>query len=126
LEDLITVFKLLGIDWSTAKFFETTSFGIPYMIPSDYEEAATMDGANEWQVMRHIYLPLLKPSLINIFIIHYIWEISAFEIPYVLAGDTGGISGNMYTVGLFFFEFHKTQERSLCKYLGAPIADEFI
>lgn len=117
--------QMLGFDWSTAAFFETPSYGIPYimavqiwkslgyymlilfanfnMIPSDYAEAATIDGANEWQIFRHVYLPLLKPSLINICILHYIWGVSAFELPYMLGGDTGGINGNMDVVAIFFY-----------------------
>ncbi len=32
-------------------------------IPSDFEEAARIDGANTWQVMRHVYLPMLLPAI---------------------------------------------------------------
>src|SRR5690606_5627119 len=31
-------------------------------LPKEYVEAATVDGANRWQVFRHITLPWLKPS----------------------------------------------------------------
>lgn len=34
-----------------------------YSIPADFEEAARIDGANTLQVLRHIYLPMLKPAL---------------------------------------------------------------
>ncbi|MCU0513515.1 MAG: carbohydrate ABC transporter permease [Anaerolineae bacterium] len=32
-------------------------------IPADYEEAAMIDGANQWQIFRRIYLPLAAPGL---------------------------------------------------------------
>lgn len=122
---LSNVLSMIGSSWSTAQFFETTSYGIPYilivhgwktfgyymllvfanfnMIPADYEEAATIDGASEWQIFRHIYLPLLKPSLVNVFILQYIWGVSAFEVPYMLGGETGGMAGNMDVLGIFLY-----------------------
>lgn len=115
----------LGFSWNTAEFFSDTSYGIPYImmvqiwkclgyyvllvyanftsISQEYVEAAVIDGANRWQVFRRIYFPLLKPSLVNICILHYIWGVSAFEIPYMLGGETGGINGNMDVVGIFFY-----------------------
>jgi len=32
-------------------------------IPDDYEEAAMIDGANQWQIFRRIYLPLASPGM---------------------------------------------------------------
>ncbi|MBZ0293153.1 MAG: carbohydrate ABC transporter permease, partial [Anaerolineae bacterium] len=32
-------------------------------IPGDFEEAAMIDGANQWQIFRKIYLPLASPGL---------------------------------------------------------------
>lgn len=34
-----------------------------WSIPRDFEEAARIDGANTWQVMRHVYLPMLTPAI---------------------------------------------------------------
>jgi len=34
-----------------------------YSIPEDFEEAARIDGANTMQIMWHVYLPMLKPTL---------------------------------------------------------------
>lgn len=34
-----------------------------WSIPADFEEAARIDGANTWQVMRHVYFPMIKPAL---------------------------------------------------------------
>ena len=54
-------------------------------------------------MVRHIYLPLLKPSLINVFIMQYIWGISCFEVPYMLGGENGGMAGNMDVLGIFLY-----------------------
>lgn len=50
-------------------YWLATPFGIFLMrqaflaIPKDFEEAATLDGANPWQVFWRVHLPLVKPSL---------------------------------------------------------------
>lgn len=41
-------------------------------LPVEIEEAATIDGASTWQVMRHIILPLSKPGLVVVFIFSFI------------------------------------------------------
>ena len=38
-------------------------------IPGDIREAALVDGANEWQVLRYITVPLLKPITLSAVII---------------------------------------------------------
>lgn len=38
-------------------------------ISQDYFEAARLDGATKWQQIRHITLPLLKPSIITMFVL---------------------------------------------------------
>ena len=57
--------------------------GIPRMllianmqsIPAEYEEAAALDGANEWNKFRYITLSLLKPALTNTYRIDlYQWN----------------------------------------------------
>ena len=35
-------------------------------IPRDLSEAAVIDGANKWQIYRHIALPLVKPALATV------------------------------------------------------------
>jgi multiple sugar transport system permease protein len=50
-------------------YWLATPFGIFLMrqtflaIPRDFEEAATIDGANPWQVFWKVHLPLAKPAL---------------------------------------------------------------
>lgn len=47
----------------------STAFGIFLLrqyflqIPGDFEEAAMIDGANQWQIFRRIYFPLASPGL---------------------------------------------------------------
>jgi multiple sugar transport system permease protein len=53
-----------------------------YSIPRDFEEAARVDGANTWQILTRVYLPMLAPSLAVLFIFQtiaiwndYVWPL---------------------------------------------------
>lgn len=43
-------------------------------IPQELEEAAMLDGANRWQILNNIMLPLARPGLITVFLFTFIAE----------------------------------------------------
>jgi len=53
------------------------------------EDAAATAGANRFGVMRRITLPLLRPGLVTVLILHLVFMIEFFEIPLIL-GLTAG------------------------------------
>ena len=63
------VFHLADTLWALILPAIPTAFGTFLMrqyflqIPADYEESALIDGANQWQIFRRIYLPLASPGL---------------------------------------------------------------
>ncbi|WP_324198339.1 sugar ABC transporter permease [Nocardia beijingensis] len=56
------------------------------MIPRDYDEAAQVFGANLWQRLRHVTLPLLGPSLQVALILRTILALQAFAVAQALTG----------------------------------------
>jgi len=56
-------------------------------LPTEYEHAARVDGASEWQVYRHIIVPLSRPALavLAIFTFQRYWN--AFIFPLVILRD---------------------------------------
>jgi multiple sugar transport system permease protein len=58
------------------------------MIPKDYGEAASVFGANGWQRLRHVTLPLLKPNLQVALILRTILAFQVFAVVVALAGRT--------------------------------------
>ena len=61
-------------------------------IPPELYEAARLDGATAWQLMRRITLPLLSPTLFFLLTISVIGAFQSFESVYILSG--GGGSGS--------------------------------
>ena len=49
--------------WKTVPTYTILALAGLQQIPVEYKEAAIIDGANEWQVLTRIKLPLLSPTL---------------------------------------------------------------
>lgn len=56
------------------------------MMPRDYDEAAQVFGATFWQRLRHVTLPLLRPSLQVALILRTILAFQAFAVAQALTG----------------------------------------
>jgi sn-glycerol 3-phosphate transport system permease protein len=57
-------------------------------IPRDYEEAAMLDGAKLWQLLRYVLLPLAKPGIIAFSIVsisshwnEFLWPLMVTDSP---------------------------------------------
>ena len=60
-------------------------------VSSDYLEAGKLDGASEWQLFRHITLPLIMPTVNVNILFSLIYGLKMFDLIYVM---TGGGPGN--------------------------------
>ncbi|ELS02625.1 ABC-type sugar transport system, permease component [Xenococcus sp. PCC 7305] len=71
---------LLNTYWALILPTAANGFGIFLMrqyfstIPIELEEAAALDGANRWQILTRIMLPLARPALITLFLFTFIAE----------------------------------------------------
>ncbi len=60
-------------------------------IPTELYEAARVDGANAWQRFWNVTLPGLRPVIVAITTLDFIWNLNSFALVYVLtAGGPGG------------------------------------
>ncbi len=67
------------------------------MISKEHIEAAEVFGANVWQRLRHVVLPMLKPSLQAALIIRTLFAFQIFGVVWVLAGrDIPILAGEAY------------------------------
>ena len=55
------------------------------------QEAAQLDGANEWQSFRHVLWPALRPMNIVVMVITVIESLRAFDIVYIINQGTNGL-----------------------------------
>jgi raffinose/stachyose/melibiose transport system permease protein len=66
-------------------------------------EAAKLDGAGDYVLLRRIIWPLIAPSVTIVVILTFIGSFNWFEIPYVMAGLTGSPGGSTDVLGLYFY-----------------------
>jgi alpha-glucoside transport system permease protein len=77
-------------------------------IPPDLMDAARVDGAGEWQVLRAITLPLLGPTIGVVATTLVIFALRAFDIVYVMTNGNFGtevIANRMYKEMFTFRDF---------------------
>lgn len=100
--DLLVIFGLPLIPWAMVTLIIVDSWGgSAFMIlmftaglqsiPQEPGEAATVDGASEWQILRFITMPLLAPVMVTAILIR---SLDAFKVVDIIAAVTGGGPGN--------------------------------
>jgi ABC-type glycerol-3-phosphate transport system permease component len=71
-------------------------------IPRDLDEAATIDGANPFQILWQVLMPLMKPALTTVAILQFLGDWNDFFGPFIYLNRQ-----NLYTaaVGMRYFQF---------------------
>lgn len=72
-------------------------------IPISYVEAAKLDGAGEFQILRRIYIPLCKSALVSISMLVFIDYWNMVEQPLVLMRDS-----DMHPLSVFLSQINTT------------------
>lgn len=62
-------------------------------IPDAMYESAEIDGAGFWMKFFHITLPLLRPTIIFVTMMSFVFSFQVFEQVYIMTGGQGGIGG---------------------------------
>lgn len=55
-------------------------------ISAELYESASIDGANAFQRFLHITLPLLKPAILSVLVLGFVYTFKVFELIYVMTG----------------------------------------
>ncbi|WP_377273522.1 carbohydrate ABC transporter permease [Peterkaempfera sp. SMS 1(5)a] len=70
-------------------------------VPADLHEAAALDGAGTWARFRVVVWPAIKPVVLSITSLNFIWNFNEFGLVYVLTG--GGPGGKTQLPMLFAY-----------------------
>lgn len=86
-------------------------------IPQELHEAARVDGATQFQIVRHIYLPLLTPITLSAVIILSAISLKLYDLTVAMTGVGPGFSTDTLAFDMFETTFKSTRFA-----LGATIA----
>lgn len=70
-------------------------------MPEEPLEAAIVDGANAWQRLIYVTLPLLRPALLAAVLLRAIDALKTFDILYTMKGPGGGSSNEVETLNIY-------------------------
>jgi raffinose/stachyose/melibiose transport system permease protein len=103
----IALYSVIFVDtWKGVGFIMVIFIAGLQVIPSEYYEAAQIDGANKWDELWNITLPLLMPTLTVTTVLNLLYGLKVFDIVWVLTnGGPGYATETVYTV--VFEEFSK-------------------
>ena len=72
--------------WLGFPFMMVVTLGALSQIPKEIEEAALLDGANRFQRLRNVILPLLRPALLPSVILGAVWTFNMFNVVFLVSG----------------------------------------
>lgn len=103
----IALYSVMLVDtWKGVGFIMVILIAGLQVIPTEYYEAAQIDGANAWDEFWKITLPLLVPTLTVTTVLNLLYGLKVFDIVWVLTnGGPGYATETVYTV--VFKEFSK-------------------
>ncbi len=92
---------LIGI-WRATPYYMVIFLAGLQAIPSEYYEAAEIDGASRWSMFKDITLPLLKPTTLLVMVMTVIVAMKVFAVPMIMTG--GGPSDSTRVLPLFIYQ----------------------
>jgi raffinose/stachyose/melibiose transport system permease protein len=103
----IALYSVISVDtWKGVGYIMVIFIAGLQMIPSEYYEAAQIDGANGWVEFTQITLPLLMPTITVTTVLNLLYGLKVFDIVYVLTnGGPGYATETVFT--MVFKEFSK-------------------
>ena len=75
---------ILEYVWKSSVFIGVMLLAALQSIGEDYEQAAQTLGANRWQRLRYVMLPLLRPAILSASILVFAFTFGAFEVTLLL------------------------------------------
>ncbi|MBV8393612.1 MAG: sugar ABC transporter permease [Alphaproteobacteria bacterium] len=99
----VALWSLIAITvWKNAGYYMLFYLAGLQTLPGEVLEAATIDGANGWQRLRHVIVPLLAPTTAFVLVIALINVLT--QVDHVIVLTKGGPSNSTKLVLYYIFE----------------------
>jgi multiple sugar transport system permease protein len=87
--------------WVSWPFWYIILLGGMQEIPTELYEVAEIDGANAWQKLIYITIPMLKPVTTILFLLTSIWTFNDFSTPFILFGKVPPSSADLISIHIY-------------------------
>jgi multiple sugar transport system permease protein len=87
--------------WAGQPLMAIVLLAVLQTIPKELYEAATVDGANAWQLFRRITLPHLVPTILLLLLLRTIWMSNHIDMIFIMTRGGPGFSN--YTEAVYSF-----------------------
>ncbi|GIH69222.1 carbohydrate ABC transporter permease [Sphaerimonospora thailandensis] len=103
--DKWVTFGVVGatVVWHSFPFVMVVLYAGIQAIPPSVREAASLDGASEWQSFWQIIVPMLRPLITIVVIQSVIWDFKIFTQIYVMTNG-GGIAGQNSVLNVYAYQ----------------------
>ena len=101
------IWTILAYSWTHIPLAALLLLAGLQTIPSSLHEAAIVDGANNWQRLVNITLPMLRPTLTVVLIFETIFALKVFDIIFVLTAGGPGNATNVLGWEIYINTFRK-------------------
>ncbi len=95
--------------WHWVPFVFLILFAAVEGLPVDVLEAARIDGATRWQLIRRVQIPLLKPALTVALLFRSILAFKVFDEVYLLTSGGPGTATELVNLHLYKVFFEQNQ-----------------
>ncbi len=102
--------------WSGYPFYLVSFLAGLQGIPDDLYEAGRVDGGNAWQLFWHITLPQLRPIIISLALLDFIWTIHQFTLVWMTTGggrNTEVLSTYTYKAAFSSYEYSEASATAM-------------
>lgn len=106
----LALWSVILVDvWHWVPFVFLILFAAVEALPVDVLEAARVDGATRWQLLRRVTLPLLRPAIVVALLFRTILAFKVFDEVFLLTSGGPGNSTELVTLHLYKVFFEQNQ-----------------
>lgn len=87
--------------WRFLGLYTVILYAALLSVPRELEEAASLDGANAWQVFSRIRFPHILPVFVTTMIMATTYALRGFDIPFLLTNGGPGQSSELVTTYMY-------------------------
>ena len=106
----LALMSVIVVDvWHWVPFVFLILFAAVEGLPVDLIEAARVDGATRWQVVRLVMIPLLRPAIVVAFLFRTILAFKVFDEVFLLTSGGPGTATELVNLHLYKVYFEQNQ-----------------